>query len=90
MSYFSYQLFTFYGDSIMKLWIFANIQRKEEGKDQESIQSSTTPDPGHHMGKRKNAGKHHIQESQEVSPFPTGDHNVAGNRHDYINSPFKS
>ena len=22
---------------------------KEEGKDQESIQSSTTPDPGHHM-----------------------------------------
>ena len=24
---------------------------KEEGKDQESIQSSTTPDPGHHMGK---------------------------------------
>ena len=24
---------------------------KEEGKDQESIQSSTTPDPGHHTGK---------------------------------------
>ena len=23
--------------------------RKEEGKDQELIQSSTTPDPGHHM-----------------------------------------
>ena len=23
---------------------------KKEGKDQESIQSSTTPDPGHHMG----------------------------------------
>ena len=23
---------------------------KEEGKDQESIQSSTTPDPGHLMG----------------------------------------
>ena len=56
MSYLCYQLFTFYGDSIMKLWIFANIQRKEEGKDQESIQSSTTPDPEHHMGKRKNAG----------------------------------
>ena len=27
------------------------FQNKEEGKDQESIQSSTTPDPGHHMGK---------------------------------------
>ena len=24
---------------------------KEEGKDQESIKSSTTPDPGHLMGK---------------------------------------
>ena len=27
------------------------FQRKEEGKYQESIQSSATPDPGHHMGK---------------------------------------
>ena len=26
-------------------------QAKEEGKDQESIQSSTKPDPGHHLGK---------------------------------------
>ena len=24
---------------------------KEEGNDQESIQSNTTPDPGHHMRK---------------------------------------
>ena len=24
---------------------------KKSGKDQKSIQSSTTPDPGHHMGK---------------------------------------
>ena len=24
---------------------------KEESKDQESIQSSTTPNPGHHMGR---------------------------------------
>ena len=28
------------------------IQSKEEGKDQESIQTSTTPDPGHHMTKQ--------------------------------------
>ena len=27
------------------------IKSKEEGKDQESIQSSTTPDLGQHMGK---------------------------------------
>ena len=26
-------------------------QSEKEGKDQESIQSSTKPDPGHHMGK---------------------------------------
>ena len=27
------------------------VQRMGEGKDQEIIQSNTTPDPGHHMGK---------------------------------------
>ena len=26
-------------------------QSKKDGKDQETIQSSTTPDPGYHMGK---------------------------------------
>ena len=26
---------------------------KEEGKDQESIQSNTTPDPGHHVEKEQ-------------------------------------
>ena len=26
-------------------------ERKKEGKDQESIQSSITPNPGQHMGK---------------------------------------
>ena len=28
-----------------------HIQSKKAGKGQESIQSNTTPDPGHHMGK---------------------------------------
>ena len=28
-----------------------SVKSKEEGKDQESIQSSTSPDQGHHMGK---------------------------------------
>ena len=27
------------------------IESKKDGKDQESIKSSTTPDPGYHMGK---------------------------------------
>ena len=29
-----------------------------------------------------NTRKHHIQEIQEVSPFSTGDHKTAMNRHD--------
>ena len=30
----------------------------------------------------KNTRKHHIQESQEVRPFPAGDHKAAMNRQD--------
>ena len=56
------------------------FQDKEEGKDQGSIQLNTTPDPGHHMGSHKNTRKHHIQESQAVSPFLADDHNAARNR----------
>ena len=45
---------------------------KEEGKDQDLIQSSTTPDTGTTWESEKNTRKHHIQESQEASPFPAG------------------
>ena len=27
------------------------VESKKEGKDQKSMQSRTTPDPGHHIGK---------------------------------------
>ena len=30
----------------------------------------------------KNARKHHIQKSKELSPFTAGDHKAARNRHD--------
>ena len=30
-----------------------SLKSKKGGKDQESKQSSTTPDPGYHMGKRQ-------------------------------------
>ena len=33
------------------LEVHSLAQSKEDGKDLDSIQSSTTPDPGHHMGK---------------------------------------
>ena len=41
-------------------------QSREDGKDQESIQSCTTPDPEQHMEKWQNTRKHNTQESQEV------------------------
>ena len=61
----------------------------EEGKDQESTQLNTTPDPGPHMEKfsilcpgsgvlfENVKKKHHIQESQEDRPFSTGDYKDA-------------
>ena len=54
---------TITGQTLMHWWIFFSVwydeiwmadqsnQSKKEGKDQESIQSSTTPDLGHHIGK---------------------------------------
>ena len=46
----------------MEIWMYIPILSKEEGKDQESIQSSTTPDPGHWLGKWQK-----LQESQAES-----------------------
>ena len=52
---------------------------KKGCKDQESIQSSTTPDPGHQRESNKPRVRHH-NESLEVSPFPAGDHKAHINR----------
>ena len=43
---------------------------KKGGKNQVSIQSSTTPDPGYHMGSDKTQ-LNITNKSQEVSPFPS-------------------
>ena len=45
-------------------------QNKEEGKDQESIQSSTTPYPGHHMGNDKNTRKKSHTREPKGKLFP--------------------
>ena len=45
-------------------------ESKKGGKDQELIQSSTTPDPGYHMGSDTNTSKHHKQEPRG-QPFPS-------------------
>ena len=44
---------------------------QSKGKDQESIQSSTTPDQGHHMGKwQKHKKTQHTREPRG-QPFPS-------------------
>ena len=55
------------------------IESKYWCKDQESIQSSTTPDPGYQWESDK-LTVDTANESQEVSPFPAGDHKARINR----------
>ena len=51
-----------------------SLNRVSKGvKDQESIQSSTTPDPGYQLESDK-LTLDTTNENQEVSPFPAGDH----------------
>ena len=49
----------------------AYFQSKKEGKDQDSIQSSTTPDQ-RYQWERDNFTIEHHNENQEVSPFRAG------------------
>ena len=41
-----------------------------------------TQDTTWERGQKTHTRKHHIQESQEVSPFPADDHKAARNRYD--------
>ena len=58
-------------------------QRKEEGKDQESIQWSTTPDPRHHMGKCKHTHREtsHTRDPRG-QPFPVRQNKLSLNQND--------
>ena len=56
------------------LTVSVSLYKSKYGcKDQESIQSSTTPDPGYKWESDK-LTVDTTNESQEVSPFPAGDH----------------
>ena len=55
------------------------IESKKDGKDQDSIQSSTTPDPGYQW-ESDNSQLDITNESQEVNLFPAGDHKASTNR----------
>ena len=66
---------------LYKSFYFMKSKIKEVGKVQELIQTSTTPDSGHHMRKvEKKTRIHHTQEGEEASPFPTCNNKAAGNR----------
>ena len=45
------------------------IQSKKDGKDQESIQSSTTPDPGYQWESNKLTVRHHRRELRSQDNF---------------------
>ena len=55
------------------------LKSKYGCKDQESIQSSTTPDPGYQWESDR-LTVDTTNESKEVSPFPEGDHKAHINR----------
>ena len=66
---------------LLKTLFLGHGGSKKEGKDQESIQSSTTPDPGYKWESNKLRAQLDItKEIQEVSPFPAGDHKASINR----------
>ena len=50
--------------------VFYYIKSKKKGKDQESIQSSTTPDPGYQWGSDNLTIRHHKREPRG-QPFPS-------------------
>ena len=53
------------------------VQCQKRGIDQESIQSSTTPDPGYQWESDDFTIRHHKREP-EVRPSPAGDHKALG------------
>ena len=55
------------------------MESKKDGKDQETIQSGTTLDQDTTWESNKNR-INITNKSQEVSPFPAGDHKAAMNR----------
>ena len=56
-----------------------HAKSKEDGKDQESIQSSTTPDPGYQWENDNVTIRRHKREPRG-QPFPASDHKASTNR----------
>ena len=56
----------------------SEVLSKKEGKYQESIQSSTTPDPGYQWESDNVTIRHHKREPRG-QPLPAGDHKASTN-----------
>ena len=65
---------------VCKIALQMYMQSKKEGKDQESIQSSTTHDSGNHTGKRQKHKKTSLTREPRGQPFPNSEHKAARNR----------
>ena len=61
---------------LITLHVIYSKGSKKEDRSQESIQSSTTPDPGYQW-ESDNVTIRHRKESQDVSPLPAGDHKAS-------------
>ena len=70
-------------------FVFLYYVSKKGCEDQESIQSSTTPDPGYQWESDK-LTVDTTNESQEVSPFQAGDHKAHINRRAQRHSKHKT
>ena len=55
---------------LLALFVYASIESKKEGKNQESIQLSTTPDLGYQWESDNVTIRHHKRESKG-QPFPS-------------------
>ena len=65
-------------------FLIAVVKSKEEGKHLELIQSAPYLTRDIIRESDKAIRKHNTQESQEVGPFPLGDHNAVRNKRDSI------
>ena len=74
----------FFGGHLGKSAVLLSANLSREGKDQESMQSSTTPDPEQHSGKWQKHKKTTHTWAKRLALFQAGDHKAARNIQDNI------
>ena len=79
-------------DGLIKARAQQKIQFKEQGNDQESLESNTTSDLGHNMGKRKKHTQGNIinKRAKRSAYSPAGDHKAARKRQESMTSAHRT